>query len=130
MLEDKNFEKVEQCWMVKDPTRLGVDKAPLDCLHCKRDIPWEYDCTFLDEKTQIFLSGYRFGIHEAILFIIAHDLDEQEKYDMLDGITKRMKCGIDRGLKYEHFSEGLREMLRLGRIEHLKTIMGSMSPNE
>lgn len=117
---------IEKCWLVGDPTRLQDEMAPLDCLHCKRDIPYEYDSNFLDKETYAFVSGYRFAMHNIILHVLSQDLNEEETCQMLDGMGKRLTCSIDRGTRYEDFMCAFNNIMALMREKDVTSMVKTL----
>ena len=121
---------IELCWMCDNKNRLPKELAPIDCLHCNRDIPHEFDYTFLDKETFAFIDGYRFAMFEMTVYILTQNLDEEDKISMLGGILKRFTCGIDRGMRYKYLTCALNEMSRMVRQEDIFTLVKAFSTSE
>jgi hypothetical protein len=87
---------MEECWFKGKPVKL--EKQPLDCIDCKR-LPKVIDKPE-DLQLAAFIDGYRLAFLEIIIHLQPLTTDQE---NMIQGLERRFKCDIDRGIEIEQF---------------------------
>ena len=114
---------VETCWLAGAPCPLNWETAPLFCLKCKRDMPYEIDTSKYEKEMKAFAKGWIFSIFHFALYIMNQDLTLEQSEVMLEALTKRLFCSIDRGLGIEDFDETLENIMEFMRQNDTMTLL-------
>jgi len=114
---------VEKCWLAGDPRLLNWEKAPLLCLRCKRNMPYEIDTSQYEKEMKAFAKGWIFSIFHFAIYIMHQDLTLEESEIMFEALTRRLFCSIERGLGFEDFDETLEDIMAFMRQSDTMTLL-------
>ena len=118
--------KFEVCLIEGDPLLLAWEAAPLFCLKCKRDMPNEIDTSQYGKEMRAFARGWIFAMLHFCLYVLEQDLTLKQSGMMLEALTKRLFCYIDRGLGFEDFDETLEDVMEFMRRKDTMTLLRTL----
>ena len=99
---------MERCWLAdehdkdvkNDPD--VINRRVLDCLECKRDIPYELDTSKIKDKQLLALiQGWRLAMYDVASR--GGNIGTVDVRALVRAMTKRFHCSIDRGATYKFF---------------------------
>lgn len=96
------------------------------CLRCKRDMPYEIDTSQYGKEMRAFARGWIFAMFHFALYVMNQDLTLKESEIMVEALTKRLFCSIDRGLGFEDFDETLENIMELMRQSDTMTLLRAL----
>jgi hypothetical protein len=89
-------------------------------------MPYEIDTSQYGKEMRAFARGWIFAMFHFALYVMNQDLTLKESEIMVEALTKRLFCSIDRGLGFEDFDETLENIMELMRQSDTMTLLRAL----